>query len=688
MRFLKPRNLPTRIATGAYILHTGLEKWHGDEQRAIAIHGMAAGAYPIFKGMPPTRFLRLLAAAEIAVGTALLLPFVSNARAGAALTGFSGGLVVMYLRTPALHKPGSYWPTPGRHWRQQGCLDARDRPRPPGRPLGALTCARDVAPGRCLASGGSPTTSAGASKRAFSCSTRPLGASCSVLGFRAQFRLLCRCGAMQRSLPDARASLIVRASFFGAISSSCSYAASATAKSLFQKGADFVASMVFMFASTNLVVELGVVLAVLIGWQFVAAEFVGGAIMIALLAMAGGLFLRGRALDEARRRVGTALVGHPGDELAEEPHAVLKRFRSLAGWSDVASYTMADIGMLRREMLVGYGVAGFLAVLVPLHVWSDVFLRGHGVATTVENVVVGPFIAIISFVCSIGNVPLAAALWNGGISFGGVVSFIFADLITMPLLVIYRKLYGAWMALRMLVVFWCVMSLAGLATEALFRVAALVPTARSSVVTLSVFPGAIRASSTFSLSPSSGFYGCLADNRRRLGGGKGYATDPVCGMQVEITQAPASASYGGGTVYFCSGHCRERFTRSCRPVLDRHGCLGQDRSCRDGGPARRFSRHHEKGHRGLYAGRGHRAGPGPTRREIPPSRRKRPQLISPPRGQSGEIVVHPVGRAIGQDDDVCRAEDVLAVSSTSRLAGFSMARVTSWPTPALSEGRL
>jgi uncharacterized membrane protein YphA (DoxX/SURF4 family) len=112
MRFLKPRNLPTRIATGAYILHAGLEKWHGDEQRAIAIHGMAAGAYPMFKGMPPTRFLRLLAAGEIVVGTVLLVPFVSNVRAGAALTAFSGGLVVMYLRTPALHKMGSYWPTP------------------------------------------------------------------------------------------------------------------------------------------------------------------------------------------------------------------------------------------------------------------------------------------------------------------------------------------------------------------------------------------------------------------------------------------------------------------------------------------------------------------------------------------------------------------------------------------------
>jgi uncharacterized membrane protein YphA (DoxX/SURF4 family) len=112
LRFPKPRNFPTRIATGAYILHAGLEKWNGDEQRATGVYGMASGAYPMFKHMPPTLFLRLLAVSEITVGTALLLPFVSNARAGAALTGFSGGLVGMYLRTPALHKPGSYWPTP------------------------------------------------------------------------------------------------------------------------------------------------------------------------------------------------------------------------------------------------------------------------------------------------------------------------------------------------------------------------------------------------------------------------------------------------------------------------------------------------------------------------------------------------------------------------------------------------
>jgi uncharacterized membrane protein YraQ (UPF0718 family)/YHS domain-containing protein len=366
-------------------------------------------------------------------------------------------------------------------------------------------------------------------------------------------------GAMQRRLPDHGPRSVLRASFYGAISSSCSYAASATAKSLFQKGADFVASMVFMFASTNLVVELGVVLAVLIGWQFVAAEFVGGAIMIALLATAGGLFLRGRALDEARQRVGASPADHSGHGLAPERQSPRGRGRSLAGWSDAASYTMSDVAMLRREMLVGFGVAGFLAVLVPVHVWGDVFLRGHGALTTLENAVVGPFIAIISFVCSIGNVPLAAALWNGGISFGGVVSFIFADLITMPLIVIYRKLYGGRMALRMLAVFWCVMSLAGLATEGLFRVAGLVPTTRKATIVAEHFSWGFTSILDITFVAVFAALWVLAHNRHALGGGSRYATDPVCGMQVEITQAPESLTYEGRTVYFCSGHCRESF---------------------------------------------------------------------------------------------------------------------------------
>lgn len=363
--------------------------------------------------------------------------------------------------------------------------------------------------------------------------------------------------AMQRRLGNHGPAAVARASLYGAVSSSCSYAASATANSLFGKGADFVASMVFMFASTNLVVELGVVLAVLIGWQFVAAEFVGGAIMIALLAIVGGLFLRGRALDEARRR--TEIAAGEDRPLARARRPATERLRSLAGWSDAASYTMADLRMLRREMLVGYGVAGFLTVLVPLHVWGDVFVRGHGLATTVENAVVGPFIAIISFVCSIGNVPLAAALWKGGISFGGVVSFIFADLIAMPLLLIYRKLYGTRIALRMLGVFWAVMSAAGLLTGAVFGVAGLVPTARPRTIAVEHFSWSYTSILDLVFIAVFGLLWALGHNRERLGGGSGYATDPVCGMQVEIAHAPASSGHGASTTYFCSAHCRDRF---------------------------------------------------------------------------------------------------------------------------------
>ena len=368
--------------------------------------------------------------------------------------------------------------------------------------------------------------------------------------------------AMQRRLGNHRPAAVVRASVYGMVSSSCSYAASAMAKSLFQKGADFVAAMVFMFASTNLVVELGIVLAVLIGWQFVAAEFIGGAIMITLLAIAGGLFLRGRALGEARRRVDATDAGHHPGEAASDRRALTERVRSLAGWSDAASYTMADLKMLRREMAIGYTVAGFLSVLIPVHVWNDVFIRGHGFGTTLENVVGGPFIAIISYVCSIGNVPLAAALWRGGISFGGVVSFIFADLIAMPLLLIYRKLYGTRMALRMLAVFWTVMSIAGLATEGIFRAAGIVPTTRPTTIAAEHFAWNYTGILNLVFLAAFAAIWLLSRSRERLGGGSGYAIDPVCGMQVETAHAPASVHHEGHTIYFCSDHCRERFEAS------------------------------------------------------------------------------------------------------------------------------
>ena len=371
-------------------------------------------------------------------------------------------------------------------------------------------------------------------------------------------------GEMQRRLGDHRPGSVARASVFGMVSSSCSYAASAMARSLFAGGADFVASMVFMFASTNLVVELGIVLVVLIGWQFVAAEFVGGIIMIALLVIVGGLWFRGRALDRARRAVEADQTGHHQHGPAEgdlQRRPWRQRVRSRAGWSDAAGYTMSDLTMLRKEMVIGFTVAGFLATLVPVQVWNDVFLHGHGVWTTLENVVVGPFVAIISFVCSVGNVPLAAALWQGGISFGGVVSFIFADLITLPLLLIYRKQYGGRMTLRMLGVFWAVMSAAGLVTEYLFRALGWVPTSRPTVIA----GDSLRLDYTtvlnvVALVAFAGLY-WLYRHRERYGGGTGYAKDPVCGMQVETGNAPATLDRHGTRVYFCSERCRDRFAK-------------------------------------------------------------------------------------------------------------------------------
>jgi uncharacterized membrane protein YraQ (UPF0718 family)/YHS domain-containing protein len=368
-------------------------------------------------------------------------------------------------------------------------------------------------------------------------------------------------GAMHRALGNHRPAAIARAAGFGAASSSCSYAASAMAKTLFARGADFLAAIAFMFASTNLVIELGIVLVVLIGWQFAVGEFVGGAIMIVALVALGHVVLRRRLIEDARGRLQQAAAqpghGHDGEGATGAP--LRERLRSPAAWADAAAYALADIGMLRNEMLIGYLVAGFLAVLVPADVWHDVFLHGRGPLTSVENVIVGPFIALVSFVCSVGNVPLAAALWKGGISFGGVISFIFADLIALPLLLIYRKFYGGRLALRMLALFWLTMSAAGLATEGIFSAAGLIPHHRPAQVVAAHF--ALDYTTALNIAFLALFAAIvwLARNRQRLGGGAGYAVDPVCGMQVQIAHAPASRHHRGKRLHFCSDRCAARF---------------------------------------------------------------------------------------------------------------------------------
>ena len=371
---------------------------------------------------------------------------------------------------------------------------------------------------------------------------------------------------MQRALGDASAASITRAGFFGAVSSSCSYAATALAKTLFVRGADFTAAQAFAFASTNLVIELGVVLWLLIGWQFALAELVGGVLMVALIGLLLPRVVKSDATDVARASLTTNDGRHDhGATAGDEP----RNPRTLAGWADAATYTIGDLTMLRRELVIGFLVAGVLDTAVPLSFWRSLFVTGHGFWSALENAVLGPFLAIISFVCSIGNVPLAAALWSGGIGFGGVVAFVFADLITLPLLFIYRRYYGTRITVKLLAVFWATMSVAGLAVEGLFRVTGIAPDAttrmHAHVGDVNVGWNATTLLDVVALVVLAGIV-VLYRQRERLGAGANLAVDPICGMTVDMTH-PGAVLVGddGTTTYFCSDHCKHRYAATTAP---------------------------------------------------------------------------------------------------------------------------
>ena len=273
---------------------------------------------------------------------------------------------------------------------------------------------------------------------------------------------------------------VALATGLGAASSSCSYAAIAIAKSLFQKGASAVTALAFQFASTNLVWELGLVLWVLIGWQFTIAEYLGGIVMIALMAVALRAFVAPGLEKRARAHAERAQAHHIHSAAGSEGLAVGERVSSLDAWSDVAHNFRGDWKMLWKEITIGFFLAGFIGLL------GDDFFNGlfisdaPGWLQTVENVIAGPVIAVLSFVCSIGNVPLAAVLWSGGISFGGVVAFLFADLIVLPIIYAYRKYYGWSFALRITALMFVTIVLAALAVDGLFSLAGLIPTTRPS----------------------------------------------------------------------------------------------------------------------------------------------------------------------------------------------------------------
>jgi uncharacterized membrane protein YraQ (UPF0718 family) len=303
-----------------------------------------------------------------------------------------------------------------------------------------------------------------------------------ILGFTlsAVIEALVRKSTIARLLPDDGPQSLATATGLGAASSSCSYAAVALARSLFRKGANFTSAMAFQFASTNLVIELGLILALLLGWQFTAAEFVGGPLMIVTLAVVFRRLLSPRLVEHAREQADKAVPG------SMEGHAAMdmsisttgsfwRRLASRDGATAVSHNFVMEWAAVLRDIAIGLLIAGAAAAWIPDDFWQHLFFTDHPLAAKIWGPIIGPLVAVAAFVCSIGNVPLAAVLWNGGISFGGVVSFIFADLIILPIVVIYAKYYGHRMAWFLTGTFYLTMVVAGYVVELLFGALQLIP---------------------------------------------------------------------------------------------------------------------------------------------------------------------------------------------------------------------
>ncbi len=282
-----------------------------------------------------------------------------------------------------------------------------------------------------------------------------------------------------RLMPDGRPRSILIAAGLGAASSSCSYAAVALARTLFRKGADFRAAMAFEFASTNLVFELGLSLIVLLGWRFAAAEFVGGPVMIVLLVLLLNVFLRQRHIEQARQQAERGVLGrmegHAAMDMSAQGGSWLARLRSPEAFKAISNIFVMEWAAVLGDIALGLVLSGCIATWVPTSFWQKFFLVGHPALARWWGPLAGPLVALVSFVCSVGNVPLAAVLWQHGLSFGGVIAFLFGDLIILPIVNIHRKYYGWRVAFLLLPLFYVAMAGAALGVEYLFLALHLQP---------------------------------------------------------------------------------------------------------------------------------------------------------------------------------------------------------------------
>jgi uncharacterized protein len=358
---------------------------------------------------------------------------------------------------------------------------------------------------------------------------------------------------IERALGGSGPRPVALATGLGAASSSCSYAAIAIAKSLFQKGASAASALAFQFASTNLVFELGIVVWILIGWQFTLAEFAGGLVLIIVMTALLRLFVSRRLEAQAREHAQRADSGHQHHSAGTElPWR--RRLTSAEAWSDVAHNFRNDWAMLWKEITLGFLLAGFIGLLGN-DFFNGLFVTHASPALrTLENVVLGPIVAVLSFVCSVGNVPLAAVLWSGGISFGGVIAFLFADLIVLPILAIYRKYYGTAFAVRIAALMLVTIVIASVLVDVTFSGLHLIPHTRPARA--DIFSSIGLNYKLFTNVAGLALFAALFGMTIRRG-----ATDPVCGMQVDRRSA-LRREVDGRTVYFCSEHCLAAFSPS------------------------------------------------------------------------------------------------------------------------------
>jgi uncharacterized protein len=357
---------------------------------------------------------------------------------------------------------------------------------------------------------------------------------------------------LERALGGRGGREIALATGLGAASSSCSYAAIAIAKSLFQKGASLVAAMAFQFASTNLVFELGLVLWLFLGWRFTLAEFVGGIVLILLMWLALNVLVSRDRESEVRRHAEEAETGH-AHHVASTDLPFRKKLSSLQAWSDVAHNFRGDWQMLWKEIIGGFLIAGYVSLL-PRGFFNGLFITdAPAPLRLIENVIVGPLVAALAFVCSIGNIPLAAVLWSGGISFGGVIAFIFADLIIVPIVNAYRKYYGGRFAVLLTGVMFAAMVVAALVVDGIFSLFGLVPSKRPSIASIAERPVTWNYTSLLDLLFAAVFVALIGLTLRR------GAKDVVCGMTVDRHAGKPTSTHRSRLYFFCSTHCKHTF---------------------------------------------------------------------------------------------------------------------------------